>query len=157
MRLDSWWHHQMETFSALLAFWVGNSLVNYPHKGQLCRALIFSLICAWTNVWVNNRDAGDLRRHRAHYDVTVMYTVFLREWNHSKLHHAICYISMCLIPLLGFPNYLSGTALKHCGLFLDDLNKPHIAKFFWGWIYQLIKLWMDLPITMWAGVSHLHG
>ena len=33
---------------------------------------MFSLIGAWTNGWVNNRDVGDLRRHRAHYDVTVM-------------------------------------------------------------------------------------
>ena len=49
-------------------------LVNYPHKGQWCRALMFSLICAWTKAWVNNRDAGDLRRHRVHYDVTVMNT-----------------------------------------------------------------------------------
>ena len=32
----------------------------------------FFLICAWINVWVNNRKAGDLRRHRAHYNVTVM-------------------------------------------------------------------------------------
>ena len=34
--------------------------------------LMFSLICAWINSWVNNREAGDLRRHRAHYDVIVM-------------------------------------------------------------------------------------
>ena len=33
---------------------------------------MFSFICTWTNDWVNNRDAGGLRRHRAHYDVTVM-------------------------------------------------------------------------------------
>ena len=33
---------------------------------------MFSLILAWTNVWANNGDAGDLRRHRAHYDVIVM-------------------------------------------------------------------------------------
>ena len=26
---------------------------------------------AWTNGWVNNRNAGDLRRHPAHYDVIV--------------------------------------------------------------------------------------
>ena len=32
----------------------------------------FFFICAWTNGWVSNRDADDLRRHRAHYDVTVM-------------------------------------------------------------------------------------
>ena len=39
------------------------------------QALIFSLVCAWVNAWVNNREAGDLRRHRVHYDVIVMNTV----------------------------------------------------------------------------------
>ena len=33
--------------------------------------LVFSLICAWINGWVNTREAGDLRRHRAHCDVIV--------------------------------------------------------------------------------------
>ena len=33
---------------------------------------VFSLICAWINCWVNNREAGDFRRHRAHYGVTVL-------------------------------------------------------------------------------------
>ena len=36
-------------------------------------AFMFSLICSWTNGWANNRDTGDLRRHRANYDFTVMY------------------------------------------------------------------------------------
>ena len=35
-------------------------------------ALMLSLIWAWINGWVNNRAAGDLRRHHAHYDVIVM-------------------------------------------------------------------------------------
>ena len=48
------------------------SLVNSPYKGQWRGALMFSLICAWINDWVNNHEAGDLRRHRAHYDVIVM-------------------------------------------------------------------------------------
>ena len=71
----TWWRHQMEAFFALLAFCAGNSPVTgeFPHKGQWRGALIFSLICAWTNCSVNNRDAGDLRRHGAHYDVTVMF------------------------------------------------------------------------------------
>ena len=43
-----------------------------PHKGQWHGALMFSLICAWINGWVNNREAGDLIRHHSHYDVTVM-------------------------------------------------------------------------------------
>ena len=42
--------------------------VNSPHKGQWRGALMFSLICAWINDWVNNREAGD----RGHYDVHVI-------------------------------------------------------------------------------------
>ena len=39
--------------------------------------LVFSLICAWTNGWVNIRDVGDLRRHGAYYDVIIMdVTIF---------------------------------------------------------------------------------
>ena len=44
----------------------------HTHKGQWCGGLMFPLICAWMTGWVNNREAGDLRHHRAHYDVTVM-------------------------------------------------------------------------------------
>ena len=46
--------------------------VDSPHKCQWCGALMFPLICAWTNGWANNWDAGDLRRHRTHYDVTLV-------------------------------------------------------------------------------------
>ena len=73
--LCSMQHHDiMETFSALLAICEGNhrAPLDPPHKGQWRRALMFSLICAWANGWANNRDAGDLRRYRAHYDVTVI-------------------------------------------------------------------------------------
>ena len=45
---------------------------NSPHKGQWRGTLMFSLICVWIYGWVNNREAGDLRRYRAHYDVIVM-------------------------------------------------------------------------------------
>ena len=72
--LRPWWHRQMETFSALLALCEGKPHVTgeFSRKGQWRGALIFSLIFAWTNGWVNNRDAGDLRRHRAHYDTPVI-------------------------------------------------------------------------------------
>ena len=61
------WRHQMEKFFA--------SPVNSLHKCQWRRILMFSLICAWINGWVTNCAAGDLRCHRAHYDVTVMSLV----------------------------------------------------------------------------------
>ena len=51
---------------------IHRSPVNSPHKGQRRGVLVFSLISAWINTWVINREAGDLRRHLAHYDVTVM-------------------------------------------------------------------------------------
>ena len=34
------------------------------HKGRWRGALMFSLICVWINGWVNNGEAGDLRRNR---------------------------------------------------------------------------------------------
>ena len=52
---------------------IQRSPVNSPHKGQWRGALMFSFICVWINNWVNNREAGDLRCYRAHYDVIVMY------------------------------------------------------------------------------------
>ena len=66
------WKH----FSRYWSFVRGiqRSPVNSPHKGQGRGALVFSLTCAWINSWVNNSEAGDLRRHRAHYDVILMTT-----------------------------------------------------------------------------------
>ena len=49
------------------------STVKSPHKGQWHRALIFSLISAWINGWVNNREAGHFRCHCTHYNVVVMW------------------------------------------------------------------------------------
>ena len=51
---------------------IHRSPVNSPHKCQWRGALVFSLVCVWINGWVNNREACDLRRHRAHYDVTLI-------------------------------------------------------------------------------------
>ena len=67
--------------------------VNSPHKGQWRRALMFLLSCFRIYGWANNREAGDLRRLLAHYDVTVMMfqliwdscplfaLIWLQQWN----------------------------------------------------------------------------
>ena len=84
-----WWCHQVDTF---LRYWLfeGNPPVTggfSPHKGQWCGALMFSLICAWTKRWGNNRHGGDLRCHCAHYDVIVMSPLWFKpmvtfvNWN----------------------------------------------------------------------------
>ena len=65
------------------------SPVNSAHKGQWRVGLMFSLICAWINDWVNNRMAGDLRRHRTHYDVIAMGSwaaVGSSQWQWTNLN-----------------------------------------------------------------------
>ena len=60
---------------------IHRSPVNSPHKCQWRRALMFTLICARINVWINNREAGDLRRYYGHYDVIVMILMdFISNW-----------------------------------------------------------------------------
>ena len=77
-----WWRHQVEAFSELLALCAGNSPVTgeFPHKGQWHRAWIFSVISTSTNGWASNREAGDLTRHRAHYNVTAMLGTLSHYW-----------------------------------------------------------------------------
>ena len=84
-----WAMHDNDRPSDSIPYW---SSVNSPHKGQWRGALMFSLICVLINVWVSSRGAGDLRRYRAHYDVTVwgfnqwpsnpgsLYTTWVSSW-----------------------------------------------------------------------------
>ena len=73
----AWWRHQMETFSALLAICAGNSPVTGEFHAQRPVTRSFDV---FFDLRLNNRlskqcwwfDVGDLRRYRAHYDVTVM-------------------------------------------------------------------------------------
>ena len=93
MRLGECWqtvcnisHDDVIKWKHLPRYWpfvrgIHRSPVNSPHKGQWSRALMFSLICARISDWVNNREAGDLRCRRAHYDVTVMKWPMHRENN----------------------------------------------------------------------------
>ena len=70
---------------------IHRSPVNSPHKGQWRGAFMFSFICAWINRGLNNREAGDLRHYRAHYDVIAMP---LSVFQLLYLHCMICYICM---------------------------------------------------------------
>ena len=73
----------MKTFSTLLAICAGNSPVSgeFPSQKPVTRSfdVFFDLLLEW----VNNREAGDLRRHRAHYDVIVMtfYSLQMAGWH----------------------------------------------------------------------------
>ena len=73
--ITSWWRHQMEAFSALLAFCAGNSSVTgeFPAQSPVTRSFGVFFDLRLNNSWVNNGDAGDLRRPRSHHDVIAIY------------------------------------------------------------------------------------
>ena len=69
---------------------IHRSPVNSPYKGQWRGALMFPLICVWINDWVNNCEAGDLRRYRDHYDVTVMECMLLDKCVLISMFTEVC-------------------------------------------------------------------
>ena len=76
-----WNHHDVIKWKPFPCYWpfvreIHRLSVDSSRKSQWRMALMFTLICAWSNGWANNRDAGDLRQHRAHYDVTLRYLNF---------------------------------------------------------------------------------
>ena len=75
------WKHCPRCWSLVRG--IHRSPVNSLYKGKWRWPFMFSLLCTWINGWVNNWDSSDLRRHRAHYDITAMiYT--------AESHCAMC-------------------------------------------------------------------
>ena len=73
-----------------------------PHT-KTREALMFSLIYTWINGWVNNREAGDLRRHSAHYDVIVMLSAYLHPRVVVSQAHTLLWSSDYFLPLPVLP------------------------------------------------------
>ena len=67
------WRHQMETFSSSLTSCVGNSPFTGEFPSQKPGMRSFDVFFG-LHSWVNNRMAGELKRHHTHYDVTLMFT-----------------------------------------------------------------------------------
>ena len=87
------YHYDIIKWKHFSRYWpfvrgIHRSPVNSPHKGQWHGALMFSLICARINGWVNNREAGDLGRHHAHYDVIVRISAkHPKDFTYTFLNH----------------------------------------------------------------------
>ena len=123
---------------------------------------MFSLICVWINYWVNNREAGDLRRYRAHYDFIVMTsreftsvilncvnwqrtngnlmryvtwfpTIWQRNNEHTPVRHATGYHR----PRMGFGN---------------DHHLPTIFTFHWGMFLMFQLMIIQQWFRQWLGV-----
>ena len=84
-------HDNVIKWKHFLRYWpfvwaIHRSPKNYPYKGKWSGALLHYLICAWINGWINNRRAGDLRCHSAHYDVIAMKLWFQFELKKMLWH-----------------------------------------------------------------------
>ena len=119
------WHDDVIKWKYFPPYWpfvwgIHMSPVNFLHKGQWRRALVFSMICAWTNSCANHRDADDLRCHGAHYDVTVMYRFAL--WQRG-------FVAWLYRSILSIFARISSVALAQsniCPIFLTTRYKDHI-------------------------------
>ena len=100
----------------------GNSPVpvNSAHKGQWRGALMFSLICVWINGLVNNREAGDLRRHRGHFDVNVMLSFYPCIHN-SSFYESVHVRSSGIETRLYMFLYIVGFSCKNGKTYYTDL------------------------------------
>ena len=145
----------------------GPSPVNSPHKGQWCGALMFSLICAWINSWVNNWDAGDLKHHCAHYDVTIM--------NHRNFVTLVDVLVRIVVPCISGQNtqridlklgvYIHYAIQKTWSTYGHTLlNSSHSLASDWLnslWTCQVINFWSHfaefLPFPdLWLGEQFMH-
>ena len=120
---------------------IHRSPVNSTHKGQWRGALMFTLICARINGWVNNIEAGDLRRYLPHYGVIVMPTVSGRI---SRIPHP-------------YPHIVTMTSLEHYRVWnhwqLDCLFKEFCSiwqqrkyqEYFWSFVSGIHRWTVDSP------------
>ena len=97
---------------------IHRSPVNSLHKGQWRGALMFSLICVWINGWVNNREAGDLRRYRAHFDVTVME--ISHDFSDGKT--PFCTSHLFVVNMFGYTGDMISSLLHFCLVFVQYLQ-----------------------------------
>ena len=71
---QTWWRHQMETTFTLLAICAENSPVTgeFPTQRPVMRIFDVLLDLRLNNRLSNSGEARDLRRHRVHYEVSIM-------------------------------------------------------------------------------------
>ena len=131
---------------------IHRSPVNSSHKGQRRGALMFSLICVWINCWVNNREAGDLRRHRGHYGVTAMTipisaAAILMSVDVCHLIHSGTTKTLC-------SNWYKPTSigtLIHICVYMYLINYLHLYLLQWMLVY-FFALWHLCLIEHTAGL-----
>ena len=117
-RMAARWRHRMETYSALLAICAGNSPVTgeFPAQRPVTRSFDFSFDLLPKNGWVNNPEAGDLRKKSRPL------------WRHGNNPGTIMPEAGLLVPgywvvaALGLLHLIGNQDKRHTGLFVMYLK-----------------------------------
>ena len=121
---------------------------------------MFSLICVWIIGWVNNREAGDLKRHRAHYDVIVVINLdvvvplnasrrsgFVCNWLKQLIHRYLCIhvrsSEVCHQTLVAYllPTWTSAWITRWYHLYFISGYRLRIIAMYWWGISCCITYW----------------
>ena len=136
----------------VLALCAGISPVASEFSSQrpVTRSFDVYLICAWIYGWVNNGDAGDLRRHLAHYDVTVMtLTLVYKERPFLSDPPNNTFVLWAAVCVIAYNHDYSDTcvrcqATRSC--FPNSTNNC-------SGLLLLNPSWVDWPISLHTGVD----
>ena len=129
MLLPAWWRHQMETFSTLLAFCAGNSLVNSEFLSQRPVTQSFDVffdlrLYKWSSKQLRHRS---LETHHTHYEVIVMRGCVSMQQGHLFLQH------ISILPHL----YWGFSVLSK--LFMAPIQMPILRRF--EQVIHAIPIW----------------
>ena len=123
---------------------IGHLCGEFPGlRGQWRGALMFSLIRAWINGWENNREAGDLRRQRAHYNVIVMHRHVLVFAEHHSLNQGLITFAISSIDGIfaigilatAFSSYDQVQWYRYYSSFEQAMNLLHVL----SWAVNIIR------------------
>ena len=135
------------TFSALQAFCAANSPITGEFSSQrpMTRSFDVFLICTLINASVNDRDAGDLRRHGAHNDVTVMSCATLKSTESQSGSLKLFPLLQVLNVILHFPctckfyfgnmYFRKGEKIKKIGTSDFSFRARHVFFFLFVWFF----------------------
>ena len=150
MSFPARWHDDVIKWEHFPHYWpfargTHRSAVNSPLKNQW--ALMFSLICAWRKGWVNNRNAVDLRCHRAHYNVTVMELSDLSPYpdilSGRDRYYVICIDYECV-----------GNIVRYCYDYVGDRH-PRVVHCVWRWIGNFVNNYISNFIHITSNLQRL--
>ena len=137
-----WYHDDVIKWRHFPRYWpfvrgIHRSPVNSLHKGQWRGDLMFSLICARINGWINNGEAGDLRRYRAHYDVTVMFCYHTNIIPGLNNCHTAGLVSS--MPYHAYGTWKLKTLDSFLTMYISVQSKIRLTKIFWEYINIIFK------------------